>query len=234
MATPKTPFRKRKPEPKQDPIVEQVTSIIPNLWMDFAISYQSIDFSSIFAKYSSFIAISLNILYLSIKFYQQDYQQDKIVQVKKVVLEDTNEFSFFLFSVLIINKLDALEYLLILGSIANTIWLFHQSKKVILFNQPTQSQFPSSEYSDNWDLEKRTRNAKLTLLEVGTIQDGQNITEPTLKWVMNVWAPLDASLYLFTWFSPAQVLMMYLSGNPNCGILVVCGYLTAFMVFNID
>ena len=72
------------------------------------------------------------------------------------------------------------------------------------------------------------------MLEVGTIQDGINVTEPTLKWVMNVWNPKEGSLRLFTWFSPAQVLMMYLSGNPNCRILIVCGYLTALMVLYLN
>jgi hypothetical protein len=72
------------------------------------------------------------------------------------------------------------------------------------------------------------------MLEVGTVQDGKTVMEPTLKWVMHVWNPSEGSLRLFTWFSPAQLLMMYLSGNPNCRILIVCGYLTALMVFLVN
>jgi hypothetical protein len=143
LSTPKTPFRRRKPDARPDPLIEKVSSVIPNLWMEWGFVWQSLDFQSFFTKYrysdiTSFgIALTLNVFYLTIKFYQQEYEDDQILKFKKEVMIEQSS-SLFLFSVYKVNQLDALEYLLIFFSIGNTVWLFYKTKNVILFNQPTQ------------------------------------------------------------------------------------------------
>lgn len=80
-----------------------------------------------------------------------------------------------------------MELFLIATSFLNAIVLLGlQYKKVVLFHQPTQAAFPESEYNQDWDLEKKTRNAKLIMIEP---DEHTPITEPELKWVMTVWNP---------------------------------------------
>jgi hypothetical protein len=54
--------------------------------------------------------------------------------------------------------------------------------------------------------------------------------EEKLVWTLNIWNPSPGSLRLFTFFSPPQVLLFYLSSMQNCGFLIVIAGIVAIMV----
>ncbi|KAJ3354460.1 hypothetical protein HDU91_005775 [Kappamyces sp. JEL0680] len=59
--------------------------------------------------------------------------------------------------------------------------------------------------------------------------------ESRLTWVLKVWSPTTGALQIFTWFSPPQCLLIYLSSLPSQGSLLLAAYFTAiFMHFTID
>lgn len=116
-----TPFRK-----KQKELVE--IQSFENLWMQLGIFYHSLDFQGFFAQTSTLIVILLNVIFLIIKFYQNDIENQALKVKGRVILEDS----------LFLSSLEAVEFILILISIFNTILLFNQKKRVVLFNQPTQ------------------------------------------------------------------------------------------------
>ncbi|KAJ3272380.1 hypothetical protein HDV01_005563 [Terramyces sp. JEL0728] len=172
-----SPFRRAAPKPKRENIKDTVASFFPNLWMRFMIAINSLDFDNWFSQSSIGIVLFLNITQLTIKIYQQD--SEEIVKLKThVVIEDEPL------------ALQVLELLLFAASFFNAIVLLGlQYKKAILFHQPTQAAFPESEYNQDWDLETKTRSAKLIMIDP---DENTPIAEPELKWVMTVWNPSDS------------------------------------------
>ena len=156
----------------------------------------------------------LNILHFFLKLFQLDQEEQILFEGEQAVN----------FSVL-------LEYFLIIISFGNAAFLFiYCKKKYTLLQHPTQEEYPSSEFDSGtycglnlgWDLELRTKNARLELLK-----------SDRLVWVLNLWDPYPGNLSLFTFFSPAQVLQISLCNSQNCGLLMLSGYLTAGMVIPI-
>lgn len=176
----------------------------------------------------------LNIAYLTIKIYQIDQAGDAVVFVKGVLYEDQGPTDYLTVETAKSNyQLELLEAMLIVVSFINAFVLFaFQYKQVILFKQPTSCLFPDSTFctgiasylsSIDWDLEKKSRNARLVVIRVN---------EDRLTWIMNVWNPSQGSLRMFTFFSPAQVLLMYLSSHQGHGALLFVAYFTSISVID--
>jgi hypothetical protein len=160
-----TPFRKRT---EHTPALDPKQSIY-DTWMQIVVYYQSLDFQQYFKGSSTFIVLFLNSFYLFLKFYQRDIQQESLVVNGKIILDDAGYYYLY--------TIEGLELFMVAISVINTMILFNQTKKVILFNHPTKPEFPDSEY-DSYDLFRKTRNAKLEVVE--------DVGE---KWIMHVWDP---------------------------------------------
>ena len=122
-----------------------------------------IDLMDFYHKKLAFVPVLiLNLTHFSLKLYQLD--RDELVIFER---DQTMDYA------------DLLEYCLLLLSFANAIYLFTYCKKPYsLMHHPTQEEYPSSEYSSGWDLELKSKNARLELLK-----------SDRLVWVLNLWDP---------------------------------------------
>ena len=171
---------------------------------------------------SSFpFVVLVNVLLLSIKISKSQSIENHNHTIYQVVLEDENLGIF--------TRLNHFELILLALSVLNAgLLFFTQYKSYPLFKHPTETAFPSmnvdGDVPPNWDLERKSRNCTLEIIKL----DDQS---QKLIWVLHMWSPRKGSLRLFTWFSPAQTLMIYLSNSSNQLLLIPIAYLTAILLY---
>jgi hypothetical protein len=189
MTIDRTPFRKKQTHVQADKVIESAQSFLPNLWMSLSVQWQSLDLPLRFSKASSTIVFFLNLFHIAIKFYQNELENDQFVATKSSpILDEPKPF--------ILQAINAIEYVFIAISLVNAFVLLAMSyKQMVLFHQRTEPRFPDSEYGDDWDLEKKSRNAKLVMLEIESeLPDGTIVKDQQLKWTLNIWSPSGIAL----------------------------------------
>ena len=114
------------------------------------------------------------------------------------------------------------EFLLLFISMGNALKTFFFSfKDYPLFQLETEAKFPKSEFSENYDIEKKSRSARLEMFQISD-------HEFKLVWILKIWAPSNGNLQLLSWFSPIQTILVYLS--PHDPSLLMLAYFSSLII----
>ena len=178
-----------------------------------------------FERNSINVAILLNLVHLSCKLLQLNEDGKELIigfngfgfVSGPIILDESEEqSSAWVFYV---------ELLLVFLSFANAARVFFfQFKDYPLFSMETESRFESSETTN--DLDKRNRSVRLKMYQLPT-------NNYQLVWVLRAWSPKSGSLNILSFFSPIQVLLVYLS-NANPALLLLAFFSCLFIHSLVD
>ncbi|TPX39327.1 hypothetical protein SeMB42_g06376 [Synchytrium endobioticum] len=225
---------------RRSSVWSRITSFPGDLYLRIAEEVALMDFESYIQRGSKPIVVAFNLLFLVIR-YMKDYSNDEqwkpvnwsgsgaikhdddfISSRSNTHYSDPHSWSYFTFWT-------ALEIMLWLIALGNTVYLFCWTKTYIFFKRKRNDSVKS-------------RNAKLVWVDTqgtadDTMDDDDELDRPDqlsgrrLKWRLNVWEPPEWALTLFCGFSPPQLLMLWSATADNWKTSVLSAGLTSLFFY---
>ncbi|KAJ3074277.1 hypothetical protein HDU98_011631 [Podochytrium sp. JEL0797] len=163
--SPRTPAKKRIY--KQTPLSERIANAPGDLLVHLNEMFQLCEWDEWLDQASTSIGIASNILFLLVKAYHGDVFTDADdlfidytpTQTSIVLNDDEPETSY-------LSTLSYLiEFLILILSIANTVFLLRRSKPITLFHHPT-AQDETRPHDESWNLARKTPHARLVAMDL--------------------------------------------------------------------